>query len=119
TPRTGLRVGGQLAVKLSVTNRGVAAIDGLHIFTTGAWSSYTVSSVDSGGRLEPGQEGWDLRVPGRVAPGETATITITASPNEPGNHDFRFTANQLNGSALLQDESGQTPTISFQVPVTR
>jgi hypothetical protein len=118
TPPAGLRVGGRLVVKLSVTNRGVAAVDGLRIFTTGAWPSYTVTSVEPGGRLEPGRDGWDLRVPGRIAPGGNITIAITASPNEPGNHDFKFIAYQVNGNAGPQDESGDTPVVNFQVPVT-
>jgi hypothetical protein len=119
TPSVGLGVGGRLLVKLSVTNRGAAAIDGLRIFTTGAWPSYTVTSVEPGGRLEPGRDGWDLRVPGQIAPGGTVTIAITASPNEPGNHDFKFIAYQANGTAEPQNESGETPVVGFQVPVTR
>jgi len=119
TPRVS-SVGGFQTFDFDITNDGSTDINGINLRAGGASDKYTIiGTLPSGGRVDQGIFGnksfyWPLK----VAPGQTTSVTVTLSPNEPGNHYVTFYLED--GAKLgLKSRSGSSDDVSMTVAVTR
>jgi len=117
--RSALSVGGKLTIALHVTNRGDRPIDGVRIYSEGPWAAFAVERVGPSGIFDRGMVGtYEVRQNLPIQPGETASITIDAIPNQPGNHTFSFVPFGLDGSPLHTSD-GRVPSLGEMISVSR
>jgi hypothetical protein len=117
-----LRVGQRLEFRFSLTNNGAEPINVVRISASGPFDKYTVigcvpvCAFDKAGFISNNF----FTVDTGIAVGETKQITVAASPNEPGNHDFSFRFYQgREGANAIRDEKGEPVSLGGAVAVTR
>jgi hypothetical protein len=86
------RVGEIVFFSLQITNNSPSVtVRSIDLLANGPWDKYTVLSVSDGGSIEQGVFGITTFTAGMtISPGKIGTIRIAVSPNEPGNHVFKF-----------------------------
>lgn len=114
-----LRVGAKLVVELTLENKSDRQIEGIRIASSGPWDKYTIVNVMPGGRHESGFLGGHSFYTNMVIPpGQKRALNVVAYPNEPGSHDFTFTAHH-NTTQRLTPADGGDIMIGGKVSVIR
>ena len=100
-----LAVGQAVTIRIGITNRGDAPIQGVRIDSRGPWAAYVATKVSPDGSLVTGDPGtYVIRSSIVVTPGETGWITVTGFAREPGHHSFVFIPYQLGGGNLVSTD---------------
>ena len=114
-----LRVGQELRVTLTLTNRGSVPIRGLSVESRGPWQAFTLTSIRPNGQLRAGRDRAIFELPAQIDPGGVVRVEIFVAPDELGNYAFRFSPRELESGEPLLAESGETPTVGAEVAVIR